>query len=129
MNKHKQIHTNTNATIVAIGTYKGFHTPYTKPSEITWLVNIDRFFEQPQNLRDGHIDTSPIACASASAVGHYQPLDGNTVTSKSDGELHESVISKHCSTPAEVARLAVLRPSESDYPSTDNSDVVADVSE
>lgn len=126
--KHIQTHTVTNTTIVAVGTYKGFYTPYSKPSEITWLVNIDRFFEQPQNLRDGHIDTSPIACASAAAVGHYQPLDGNTVTTKSDGELHESVISKHCSTPAEVSRLSVLRPSESDYAPTENVDV-GDVSE
>lgn len=129
MNKHSQVHKKSAVHLVSLGTYRGFHQPHKDAANLTWYINIDRFFELPQNLREGHIDTSPIACASAAAVGHYQPLDGNTVTAKNDGELHDSVISKHCSTPAEVSRLALLRPSESDYPLSDNSDVVSDVSE
>lgn len=81
------------------------------------VLSVDQFFSQQHRLKNGFIDTSPLNCADASASAHIFPT-GAQKSFPADAKLDDifsMIVSKKIQTPAELSRLVMLRPKESDY--------------
>lgn len=114
MNRHSQIHSSTanycSMPFQARIKDDIFGTFY----DVSNIIPIDNYFGQPQNLRNGCVDTSPLALQSQSAAAHImsvppeRPLPANLT----DEDIHGMVISRYCQTPSELQQLTKYRPVE-----------------
>lgn len=75
-------------------------------------IPVDQFFSQPQNLRDGVIDTSPLALENPHSVGHIFSLgNGHSLPSDmSESDCHDTVLPRDMQSPSELQVLSRLRP-------------------
>ena len=81
------------------------------------VLSVDQFFSQHHRLKNGFIDTSPLNCADASASAHISPT-GAQKSFPADADINEifgMIVSRKIQTPAELSRLVMLRPKESDF--------------
>lgn len=80
-------------------------------------IAIDQFYALEHNLQNGFVDTSPDMMSNPQAAAHIQPMTAEKPLPAdiTNEQLFDMVVPRKLQSPAELSRLADLRPRESDY--------------
>lgn len=114
---HNQIHSAGSPVFSRVDKFPRKQVIGTKEIDVSYNINVDQFFSQKHNLRNGFVSTNPLLADSPDSIGHF----GFTADSPGfpsdtpDSEIHSTVVSKHCQSLSQVQQLKKLRPVESSF--------------
>lgn len=94
-----------------------FRTLFGRDVDCSSNIPIDQFYAQEQNLINGFIDTSPDVLANPQSATHLMPTSAEKPlpADLTNEQLFDMLVPRKLQTPAEISRLARLKPNELEF--------------